>query len=193
MAAQSRCIRFRWRPLLCYAAPSETSSTPIEPKVRGSEGWSIVGAWRRSAAARRSSAAKWVGSRSSVGWLDLPAPDQAPKHEDQLPEKRDEDESKMGVRIRVWPQAIDHPAQSIDCHQNPDYSREVARPVSQGAQQTQRNSENHKGKRVIGIGIRKQRERLEFKSIPSLSSPEASQWSPKPCKSWFEFIVERAG
>ena len=54
--------------------------------------------------------------------LDLPAPDQEPKHEDQLPEKRDKDESKMGVRIRVWPQAIDHPAQSIDCQQNPDYS-----------------------------------------------------------------------
>jgi hypothetical protein len=82
-------------------------------------------------------------SRRRCGLLDLPAPDQKPKHEDQFPEERDKDESKMGVRIKVWTQAIDHPAPSIDYQQNPDYFGDVPRPANQVAQQTQMNSENH--------------------------------------------------
>ena len=110
--------------------------------------------YRRMAAIRCcASAAKWVGSSRSVRSRIRPAPDREPKHEDQLPEKRDKDESKMSVRIRVWRQVIDHSAQSIDCQQSPDYPGEAARPVNQVAQQTQMNSENHQGKRVLGIGI----------------------------------------
>ena len=74
------------------------------------------------------------GSGMRCRLLDLPAPDQQPKHKDQFPEERDEEESKMGVWIKVWLQAIDHPAQSIDYQQNPDYPWDVAGPVNQVAQ-----------------------------------------------------------
>src|SRR4029077_9098298 len=123
---------------------------------------------------------------------DLRTPDREPKHEDQLPEKRDKDESKMSVRIRVWPQFIDHSPQSIDCQQNPDYPGEVARPVNQVAQQTQMNSENHQGKRVLGIGIRKQREAgIHSETVTLMARGKPVQ--PGTLQKLVEFIVERDG
>jgi hypothetical protein len=56
---------------------------------------------------------RW-GSRMRRRLPDLPASDQQPKHEDQLPKERDKEESNMGVRIKVWLKAIDYPTQSID-------------------------------------------------------------------------------
>ena len=56
---------------------------------------------------------KGVGSRMRCRLLNLPAPNQEPKHEEQFPEERDKSESKIGIRKKVWPQAIDHPAESI--------------------------------------------------------------------------------
>jgi hypothetical protein len=45
--------------------------------------------------------------------LDLPTPDQKPKHKVQLSEPRDSDEAKMDVQIKVSLQPIDRLAQSM--------------------------------------------------------------------------------
>src|SRR5580692_6215660 len=74
--------------------------------------------------------------------VNLPAADQEPKHEEQLSEKGDKEESEMGIGIEVGLQAIDYPAQSIDYQENADDPGNVARTVDQVAQQNQMNSEN---------------------------------------------------
>lgn len=55
-----------------------------------------------------------ICSRMRCRFLDLPTPDQEPKHEEQFPEEGDKEESKMNVRKKIRPQAIDHPTQSIN-------------------------------------------------------------------------------
>src|ERR1700733_6196139 len=86
-----------------------------------------------------------MDSRDYCLLLDLPAPDPDPKDEEAFAEGREESEVKVGIRMNVWPQASNHPAQSSDEQRNPQYPRDVAGPVDQVAQENQMNPKDDQG------------------------------------------------
>ncbi len=73
----------------------------------------------------------------------------------------------MGPRIKVWPQAIDHPARSIDCQQDPENPRDVARSVNQAAQQNKVNPKKHQTHGPIVANRIEQQQNLGMQMIGS--------------------------